>query len=222
MITIKLDKKIVTVIVLSIFNSSDALSFSTHFTQSNVMIAAHRGDWHSAPENSLPAIESAIRKGVEIVELDIKETADGELVLMHDTTVNRTTNGIGSVSALTLKELKSLSLRSLLGGETEITSQKIPTLREAIKQVNGRAIINLDKAWAYREKIYTLGKELNVLKFLLFKSAATPNEVENFLDRDPKILYMHVVDKTNVFHLRGFTRHTPFAWEIVFDLQTHK
>ncbi|MBR0338647.1 MAG: glycerophosphodiester phosphodiesterase family protein, partial [Alistipes sp.] len=58
-----------------------------------VFVISHRADWRNFPENSLEAIESAIQMGVDIVELDVHRTADGELVICHDKTINRTTNG---------------------------------------------------------------------------------------------------------------------------------
>ena len=58
-----------------------------------VVVVAHRGDWRNYPENSIPAIESVIRMGVDIVEIDLKMTSDSVLVLSHDATANRTTTG---------------------------------------------------------------------------------------------------------------------------------
>ncbi len=65
-------------------------------TNSNsILVIAHRGDWRNAPENSILAIEKAVAMGVDIIEIDIQKTRDGQLVLMHDETVDRTTNGKG-------------------------------------------------------------------------------------------------------------------------------
>ena len=60
---------------------------------SSVIVASHRGDWRNFPENSLEAIDNAIKMGVDIVELDVQRTKDGQLILMHDPTLNRTTTG---------------------------------------------------------------------------------------------------------------------------------
>ena len=60
-----------------------------------VVVVAHRGDWRNYPENSLPAIESCIRMGVDVVEIDLKLTKDSVLVLSHDRTLNRCTTGSG-------------------------------------------------------------------------------------------------------------------------------
>ena len=75
-----------------------------------VMICAHRGFTRSAPENSLQAVLDAIEAGFEAVEIDVRHTKDGELVLMHDATVDRTSNGRGKVEVLSSAELKNVRL----------------------------------------------------------------------------------------------------------------
>ena len=59
----------------------------------HVMVVAHRGDWRNAPENSLQAIQYCIDMGVDMVEIDVRKTKDGHIVLMHDGSIDRTTNG---------------------------------------------------------------------------------------------------------------------------------
>ena len=61
-----------------------------------ITVVAHRADWRYAPENSLAAIESSIRLGADVVELDVQKTKDGQLILMHDKTLDRTTTGKGN------------------------------------------------------------------------------------------------------------------------------
>ena len=78
----------------------------------SVLVASHRGDWRNACENSLEAIENAINMGVEIIEIDLARTKDGQLILMHDDKVDRTTTGKGWVKDLTLGEIKGLRLRN--------------------------------------------------------------------------------------------------------------
>jgi glycerophosphoryl diester phosphodiesterase len=119
-------------------------------------IAAHRGQWRSAPENSLPGIDAAIDQGAEIVEIDIRMTRDGGLVLMHDETVDRTTNGAGRVADLTTEQVTSLRLREKLGsGPAPLTHEQVATFDEVLDLVEGRnVLINLDKAWPIREALY--------------------------------------------------------------------
>ncbi|WP_245603569.1 glycerophosphodiester phosphodiesterase family protein, partial [Salinispora cortesiana] len=115
-------------------------------------VVAHRGHWRAAPENSLTAIDLAVRAGVHVVEIDVRRTADGHLVLMYDSTVDRTTDGTGAVSELALAEVKQLRLKRGLGGsQAPLTEERVPTLAEAMAQVRGRAMVNLDKAWEIRD-----------------------------------------------------------------------
>jgi glycerophosphoryl diester phosphodiesterase len=97
--------------------------------KSSVYVAAHRGDWRDAPENSIRSLKWASRIGVDIVEFDLKRTKDGQLVVMHDPTLNRTTTGSGLVSDHTLEKLKRLKLRAGMGHPTVYT---IPTFAEEL------------------------------------------------------------------------------------------
>lgn len=75
-------------------------------------IAAHRGDRATAPENTVPAFEAAVLSGSDFLETDVQLTADGYPILMHDTTVDRTTSGSGAVADLTLAEIRTLDAGS--------------------------------------------------------------------------------------------------------------
>lgn len=98
--------------------------------QGNPLRIGHRGAAGHAPENTLAALGLAIQLGVDMVEFDVQRSADGELVLFHDQTVDRTTNGEGSVESLPLTVLRGLDAG---GGE------QIPLLAEALACLNGRA-----------------------------------------------------------------------------------
>ena len=78
--------------------------------QSSVIVVAHRGDWRNFPENSLEAIDNAIKMGVDVVELDVQRTKDGKLILMHDSTLNRTTTGEGQISEITLDSIQKVKI----------------------------------------------------------------------------------------------------------------
>ncbi len=93
-------------------------------------VMGHRGARHEAPENTLPSIERALAAGVEGVEVDVHLSRDGELVVIHDETVDRTTDGQGAVAALSLAELRLLDA----GG-----GAPLPTLVEVLEAVRGRA-----------------------------------------------------------------------------------
>ncbi|OYW99871.1 MAG: hypothetical protein B7Z12_17250 [Caulobacter vibrioides] len=105
------------------------------------MIAAHRGEHSQAPENSLAAIEAAIAKGVDIVEIDIAVTRDGTPVLMHDRTVDRTTTGEGRVEDKTAAEVAALRLKQPDGS---LSHEAPPTLAQALALACGRILVDLD------------------------------------------------------------------------------
>lgn len=108
-------------------------------------IVAHRGAWHGAPENSLLAIERAIEARCEIVEIDIRKSADGHFFLLHDDTLTRMA-GIDRVpESMTLAELTALTLRTRDGGEANaMTAEHLPSLEEVFEVTRGRIFIDLD------------------------------------------------------------------------------
>ena len=85
-----------TVFVLSAQESAKTLvvDLKSHETK-KVLVVAHRGDWRNAPENSLQAFQNCIAMGVDMIEIDLKMTKDNQLVIMHDNTIDRTTDGKG-------------------------------------------------------------------------------------------------------------------------------
>lgn len=99
-------------------------------------VCAHRGEHLTAPENTIPAFRSAVKEGADQIEFDVKSTRDGFEVLMHDWTVDRTTDGSGKVSDLTFAELRMLDAGSWFDSDYENT--RVPTLQEAL------AVIPLD------------------------------------------------------------------------------
>lgn len=107
-----------------------------------VAVIAHRAGAGVAPENTLAAIREAIRLKVDYVEIDVRATSDGALVIMHDSSVDRTTNGHGKVSELTLAEVRSLRVANVFGPAFD--GQKVPTLDEALAACRGKVNVYLD------------------------------------------------------------------------------
>lgn len=107
-----------------------------HGPAAAVLVASHRGQWRSAPENSLGAIDQAIKDGAEIVEIDVRLTSDGVPVLMHDSTVDRTTDGRGQVADLSLAQIKNLRLQEGLGGQRRQSHRALRT--DPRRSVSGR------------------------------------------------------------------------------------
>ncbi|MBC7920538.1 MAG: glycerophosphodiester phosphodiesterase family protein [Ferruginibacter sp.] len=132
-----------------------------------ILVAAHRSAHQKHPENSLAAMQETINLGVDIIELDVRQTKDGELVILHDKTVDRTTTGQGEVSSFTLAELKKFQL--LFKGQP--TPEKVPTFEEALQLTKGKIMIDIDfkltdeKAVA---KTYALVKKYGMEKQVLF------------------------------------------------------
>ena len=119
-----------------------AQSPSTGALTRNVMTSAHRAEHEHHPENSLPAIQGAIDLGIDYVELDIRTTADGQLVIMHDPTVNRTTSGKGEVKKMTLAEIKKLDLGVTFPGQ--FPDLRVPTFDEVLELCKGKIGIYVD------------------------------------------------------------------------------
>ncbi len=104
-------------------------------------VAAHRGASGSTPENTIAAFREAVRLGAHQIELDVRATADGQLVIVHDASVDRTTNGRGRVSRLTLDQLRRLDAGSWKG--RRFRGERIPTLVEALRVLPRNVWLNL-------------------------------------------------------------------------------
>ncbi len=103
---------------------------------------AHRAGGDRAPENTLIACEEALRHGAEALEIDVRATADGVPVLMHDETVDRTTDGHGAVADLTLARLKSLDAGSWFA--PRYRGEPVATLEEVLDLARGRCGVNVE------------------------------------------------------------------------------
>jgi len=112
-------------------------------------VAGHRGDRADAPENTLPAFEAAFASGLDIVETDVQLTADGYAVLLHDATVDRTTDGTGAIEDLTLAQVQTLDAGSWFA--PEFTGTRIPQLGEFLDLLAAtprtRALVELKDFW---------------------------------------------------------------------------
>lgn len=99
-----------------------------------IAVIAHRGEHLAHPENTLPAFQAAIDAGADFFELDVRTTADGRLVLMHDATVDRTTHNHGAVRQMTFDQIRALDA----GGA------KVPSFEEALALAHGRIGVYVD------------------------------------------------------------------------------
>jgi glycerophosphoryl diester phosphodiesterase len=108
-------------------------------SKNKLVVIAHRGDHTIAPENSLLAIENAIHDSADYVELDIRTSKDGKLVLMHDATVDRMTNGHGKINELSFDSIRVLKLfnKNIDNPDTF----QVPTFEEALKLCKNKITI---------------------------------------------------------------------------------
>jgi glycerophosphoryl diester phosphodiesterase len=102
----------------------------------------HRGASQAAPENTLASFQAAREMGADGIELDVALSADGEVVVIHDDTVDRTTNGEGLVSDLCLRELQGLDAGSWF--RPEFAGERVPTLREVMEWAGHDLLINIE------------------------------------------------------------------------------
>lgn len=118
------------------------------------LVVAHRGCWGEAPEVSVAAIRACGGTGVDGVEIDIRKTRDGVLVLIHDETVDRTTNGTGAVADMSFAEIRALRLKKGAGGPNVVlTDEIVPTLEEGLLAAKGQFFLHLDYKSATLEEI---------------------------------------------------------------------
>jgi glycerophosphoryl diester phosphodiesterase len=107
-----------------------------------IMVIAHRGFSGAAPENTLTAFQKGVEIGSDMIELDVHLSRDGEIVVIHDETLERTTNGKGMVADQTLGDLKKLDAGSSFG--PAFAGEKIPTLKEVLDLAKGRVLVNIE------------------------------------------------------------------------------
>ena len=185
-----------------------------------VVVVAHRGDWRNYPENSIPAIESAISMGVDIVELDLKLTKDSVLVLSHDDTANRTTTGKGLISTMTLDSLKGFNLRYVNGVKSKY---KMPTLKEALEVCKDRISVNIDQGYQFYDLVLAITEELGVTDQILIKGKKMLSEVkEKTGEHEHNMMYMPIIDIQTTRGAELFRQYmeageVPLAYEVCFS-----
>ncbi|WLD93604.1 glycerophosphodiester phosphodiesterase family protein [Alkalihalobacillus sp. AL-G] len=128
---------------------------------------AHRGASGYAPENTIAAFDKAVEMKADYIEIDVQRSKDGQLVVIHDTTVDRTTNGTGSVKDLTFEQIRSLDAGSWMG--EEFAGEEIPTFAEVLERYHGKIgiLIELKAPQLYpgiEETVAMMLKERNLDK----------------------------------------------------------
>ena len=186
-----------------------------------VVVVCHRGDWRNFPENSIPAIESIIRMGADMMELDLKMTKDSVLVLSHDSTLDRCTNGKGKIKDYTYQELLQFGLKK--GHGVVVDTLKIPTLRQALEVCKDRICVNVDQGYSYYDQVLAIAEELGVVDQILIKSGSTIDKVAvKEAKHAHNAMYMPVVSLGNeegrgLFESYIARNVVPLAYELCFS-----
>jgi len=159
-------------------------------------IVAHRAICSDLPENSLAALEACINIGADYVEIDVRKTSDDYLVLMHDPTLERTTNCHGQISQYSFSELQSCHLKDRLGIQS---SEKIPTLGEVLQASKGRIKVNIDDKSGGLSNIAALVVHGGYENTVLMKSTLTPVRVSQELGSYSKVVsFMPVLRERDI------------------------
>jgi glycerophosphoryl diester phosphodiesterase len=115
------------------------LVFTGCSNKPDVKVIAHRGGSHLAPENTMAAFKNAIKLGVDMIEIDVEQTKESVVVVIHDATVDRTTNGTGAVDTLSWDYVKSLNASQSWKGDN-YKDEKISTLDEVLELLKGTGV----------------------------------------------------------------------------------
>ena len=214
-------------------NRAEAIAAQLHDPDSKyVVVVCHRGDWRNWPENSIPAIESIIAMGADMMELDLKMTSDSVLVLSHDATVLRCTNfgkvfkdepgKSPKVSDLTYAEIQRLSLIRTHGAAA-IDTLRMPTLEEALLCCKDRICVNVDQGYQYYDQVLEITERLGVTDQILIKGKR-PIEVVSAHEAayEHNMMYMPIVDIQKPAGRKLFASYidggvVPLAYEVCWQ-----
>lgn len=181
-----------------------------------VTIIAHRGASSHAPQNTLAAFEKAIELGVDMVELDVHLTKDEKIVVMHDNTVDATTDGSGKISEMELQEIKKLDAGSHF--DEKFAGEKVPTLEEVIELTKDKIGLNIELKTrteaneGIEEKVLNLLDEHNITENITistfsFESARKVNNI----NPDIPVGLLYITLPLTAWHAKRVHKKHPWA-----------
>jgi len=200
---------------ININTAEDLKDFFSYTVDRIPIVSAHRGGSRKGfPENCIATFENTLLNTPAILEIDPRYTKDGKIVLMHDSTLDRTTNGSGRVSEYTLEELRLLRLEDPQGN---LTNYQIPTLDEALQWAKGKTILVIDAKDVpivkRLEKIEQNKAEANAVLI-----AYSMEDIEMVYETNPNIMLEVMMGKPeNVQKLDK----SPVPWENVIAFVGH-
>ncbi len=156
-------------------------------SSSTVQMVCHRGANRSAPENTLASTRAAFDLGADYVELDVRQSADGELVVIHDATLDRTTDGSGPVEALTMAEIARLDAGSWFNAD--FGGERVPTFADVLTGAQGRGGLYVEIKDADAAAVLAMTEQYGLLGQCFFWSEV-PAVLEQLRDHSPEISLM--------------------------------
>jgi glycerophosphoryl diester phosphodiesterase len=152
-----------------------------------VVAISHRGEHLHHPENTIPAFDEAIRLGADFIEVDVRTTTDGRLVLSHDNTVNRCTNGTGEVSNMTFEQIERLDAG--IKSAPEFAGTRVPTFEKVLKLAHGRIGVYVDLKNAAAQAIVDAIQKADMVDRVVIYRGAIPllKEIQHI---DPRLKVM--------------------------------
>ena len=153
----------------------------------NIVVIAHRGAHKTVPENTLAALDRAIELGCDYVEIDVRRTKDGALVIMHDASVNRMTNGKGKIEDLTLDEIRKFDI--VRGRKFGEAVYKIPMFDEILQRAKGRMKIYVDHKKAPPAEVLALIEKHGMLNDVVVYNGSA-NTLREYKKLAPKVWIM--------------------------------
>src|SRR5580700_11410675 len=168
-------------VLLLLFLLTPALEGQTR----RVVAISHRGEHLHHPENTMPAFQEAIRLGADYIEVDVRTTADGKLILSHDATVNRCTNGQGDVARMTFEDLRALDAGIKSG--PEFADTKMPSFDEVLDLARGKIGIYVDVKQVSAKDLVAHIEEHGMSDHVVIYSGRISKEIQQI---DPKLKIM--------------------------------
>lgn len=154
-------------------------------SKNNILVAGHRGLPDRFPENTLPSFLGALDAGVDMIELDVRMTADEELVILHDPTLERTTNGSGLLADHTLAQLRALDAGSWFS--PQFTGEKIPLFTEFLELTRNHPTLlydfelkeyptpgNEQRAWHTADRVIALAEQYGIGERMVLNAFSAP------------------------------------------------
>jgi len=192
----------------------------------DVIAIAHRGEVKLAPENTIAAFEFAWKLGAHSIEIDVRTTKDGHLVIMHDSAVDRTTDGTGAVKELTLDEIKKMAIQQRPW--MKHPPQKVPTLKEALLFLKDKTLVDLDIKDATPENTIEVIENSNMLESA-YIDVGSVKEAEKWKNINPYIAiqagdikniemvkdYIDAIGHVEIYELEGLRKDSIVSKKLI-------